>query len=105
MKIEITEQHKTDAIALMRGIRLGMINNKNVDMKLYGVVSTQLKLVAVDYLPTLATDGQSLFVNPLFVLGLKDSEMNSIISSIKQSPFYSVESEEKFKVMFGKKSV
>lgn len=105
MKIEITEQHKADAIALMRGIRLGMINNKNVDMKLYGVVSTQLKLVAVDYLPTLATDGQSLFVNPLFILGLKDSEMNSIISSMKQSSFYSVESEEKFKVMFGKKSV
>lgn len=105
MKIEITEQHKMDAIALMRGIRLGMINNKNVDMKLYGVVSTQLKLVAVDYIPTLATDGQSLFVNPLFVLGLKDSEMNQIVSTMKQSPFYSVESEEKFKIMFGKKSV
>lgn len=105
MKVEITEQHKADAVALMRGIRLGMINNKNVDMKLYGVVSTQLKLVAVDYLPTLATDGQSLFVNPLFALGLKDSEMAQIVSIMKQSPFYSVESEEKFKIMFGKKSV
>ena len=105
MNIEITEKHKKDAEALIRGVRLGMINSSNKEMKLFGIVSTQLKIEVVDYIPTCATDGQKLMINPLFVLGLTTSELSVCVNKMKNNPFHSVKSEEDFKLMYSKKSV
>ena len=44
MNIDITNEHKKDAEALIRGVRLDMINSSNKEMKLFGIVSTQLKI-------------------------------------------------------------
>lgn len=105
MNIEITEKHKKDAEALIRGVRLGMINSSNKEMKLFGIVGTQLKIEVVDYIPTCATDGQKLRINPLFVLGLTKSELDICVNMMKNNPFHSVKSEENFKLMYSKKSV
>ena len=105
MNIEITETHKKDAEALIRGVRLGMINSSNKELKLFGIVSTQLKIEIVDYIPTCATDGQKLMVNPLFVLGLTKYELGMCVNKMKNNPFHSVKSEEDFKLMYSKKSV
>ena len=104
MKIEITNKHKSDSVALIRGIRLGLINSTNKDSKLYGIVSTQLKLEPVDYIHTLCTDGEKLMFNPLFVLGLSKAEMQDSISKMQASPFYSKKSEDEFVLMYSKKS-
>lgn len=104
MKIEITNKHKSDSVALIRGIRLGLINSTNKDSKLYGIVSTQLKLEPVDYIHTLCTDGEKLVFNPLFVLGLSKAEMQDSISKMQASPFYSKKSEDEFVLMYSKKS-
>lgn len=105
MNIEITEKHKKDAEALIRGVRLDMINSSNKELKLFGIVSTQLKIEVVDYVPTCATDGQKLMINPLFVLGLTTSELSVCVNKMKNNPFHSVKSEEDFKLMYSKKSV
>ena len=105
MNIEITEKHKKDAEALIRGVRLGMINSSNKEMKLFGIVGTQLKIEVVDYIPTCATDGQKLMINPLFILGLTKSELDICVNKMKNNPFHSVKSEENFKLMYSKKSV
>ena len=105
MNIDITTKHKKDAEALIRGVRLDMINSSNKDMKLFGIVSTQLKIEVVDYIPTCATDGQKLMINPLFVLGLTTSELSVCVNKMKNNPFHSVKSEEDFKSMYSKKSV
>lgn len=105
MNIDITNEHKKDAEALIRGVRLDMINSSNKEMKLFGIVSTQLKIEVVDYIPTCATDGQKLMINPLFVLGLTTSELSVCVNKMKNNPFHSVKSEEDFKLMYSKKSV
>lgn len=105
MNLEITEKHKSDAIALIRGIRLGLINSSNKDNKLYGIVSAQLKLEPVDYIHTLCTDGEKLMFNPLFVLGLSKTEMQDCLSKMQTSPFYSKKSEDEFVLMYSKKSI
>lgn len=105
MNIDITTKHKKDAEALIRGVRLDMINSSNKEMKLFGIVSTQLKIEVVDYIPTCATDGQKLMINPLFILGLTTSELSVCVNKMKNNPFHSVKSEEDFKLMYSKKSV
>jgi len=104
MKIEITEKQIDDATVLLRGTRLGMVNHKKEDIKLYGIVSTNLQLKAVDYLPTFATDGSYLYFNPLFVLGLEQKQLDKLVLESRQSPFWNQESEDKFKLMYSKKS-
>ena len=88
MNIDITNEHKKDAEALIRGVRLDMINSSNKEMKLFGIVSTQLKIEVVDYIPTCATDGQKLMINPLFVLGLTKSELDICVNKMKNNPFH-----------------
>lgn len=105
MNIDITAKHNKDAEALIRGVRLGMINSSNQELKLFGIVSTQLKIEVVDYISTCATDGQKLMINPLFVLGLTKSELDICVNKMKNNPFHSVKSEEDFKLMYSKKSV
>lgn len=105
MNIEITNKHRTDAVALIRGVRLGMINSNNKDLKLYGIVSTQMKIEPVDYLSTCATDGEKLYINPLFILGLSKEELQTCVSKMQQSPFYSKKQEDDFILMFSRKSV
>ena len=47
MNIDITNEHKKDAEVLIRGVRLGMINSSNKELKLFGIVSTQLKIEVI----------------------------------------------------------
>ena len=65
------ENRVKQAETLLRGVRLGMINDKNLEKKTYGLTSLDLKLVNDDSVLTMGVDGVHLFYNVDFVLGLE----------------------------------
>lgn len=70
------------AETLLRGIRLGMINDKNVEKKTYGLTSLDLKLVNDDSVLTMGVDGVHLFYNVDFVLGLEKDKAQEALSKL-----------------------
>lgn len=97
MKIEITAEDRKKAETLFRGVRLSMINSNNNDSKLFGIVSTNLKIKIADDLPTLATDGESFIINPLFLLGANEDQIKQMTGEVVVS--------EESKIFYAKKSM
>ena len=97
MKIEITDEDHKKAETLFRGVRLNMINSNNNDSKLFGIVSTNLKIKIADDLLTLATDGENFFINPLFLLGADEEQIKHMTGETAVS--------DKSKIFYAKKSM
>lgn len=80
------------AETLLRGVRLGMINDKNLEKKTYGLTSLDLKLVNNDSVLTMGVDGVHLFYNVDFVLGLeKDNAQEALTKLNTLKPLMSQE--------------
>lgn len=70
------------AETLLRGVRLGMINDKNLEKKTYGLTSLDLKLVNNASVLTMGVDGVHLFYNVDFVLGLEKDKAQEAFSKL-----------------------
>lgn len=70
------------AETLLRGVRLGMINDKNIEKKTYGLTSLDLKLVNNDSVLTMGVDGVHLFYNVDFVLGLEKDKAQEALTKL-----------------------
>lgn len=70
------------AETLLRGVRLGMINDKNLEKKTYGLTSLDLKLVNNDSVLTMGVDGVHLFYNVDFVLGLEKDKAQEALNKL-----------------------
>lgn len=96
------------AETLLRGVRLGLINNSNKELKLYGLTSLDLKLVCNESVLTMGVDGTHLFYNSDFVLGLeKDKEQQALDKLNTLKPLISQEEYDnqlyRIKVWYGSK--
>lgn len=70
------------AETLLRGVRLGMINDKSLEKKTYGLTSLDLKLVNNDSVLTMGVDGVHLFYNVDFVLGLEKDKAQEALTKL-----------------------
>lgn len=70
------------AETLLRGVRLGMINDKNLEKKTYGLTALDLKLVNNDSVLTMGVDGVHLFYNVDFVLGLEKDKAQEAFTKL-----------------------
>lgn len=70
------------AETLLRGVRLGMINDPNIEKKTYGLTSLDLKLVNNDSVLTMGVDGVHLFYNVDFVLGLEKDKAQEALTKL-----------------------
>ncbi len=70
------------AETLLRGVRLGMINDKSLEKKTYGLTSLDLKLVNNDSVLTMGVDGVHLFYNVDFVLGLEKDKAQEALNKL-----------------------
>jgi predicted metal-dependent peptidase len=70
------------AETLLRGVRLGMINDPNIEKKTYGLTSLDLKLVNNDSVLTMGVDGVQLFYNVDFVLGLEKDKAQEALTKL-----------------------
>lgn len=105
----MTQQTRAQqAETLLRGVRLGLINNSNKELKLYGLTSLDLKLVCNESVLTMGVDGTHLFYNSDFVLGLeKDKEQQALDKLNTLKPLISQEEYDnqlyRIKVWYGSK--
>lgn len=70
------------AETLLRGVRLGMINDPSIEKKTYGLTSLDLKLVNNDSVLTMGVDGVHLFYNVDFVLGLEKDKAQEALNKL-----------------------
>lgn len=76
------EDRVKQAETLLRGVRLGMINDNNLEKKTYGLTSLDLKLVNNDSVLTMGVDGVHLFYNVDFVLGLEKDKAQEALDKL-----------------------